>query len=141
MYKKQYSNQSRVRRHIRLRKKLAGTTERPRLSVFRSGDQIYAQIIDDTAQRTLLAASSRDAEFAKMSSDKIAALDGDETPESLKGLEKNRRVRQAWLVGELVAKRAKKAGITQVVYDRGGYIYHGRIAALAEGARHGGLEF
>jgi large subunit ribosomal protein L18 len=141
MYKKQYSNQSRVRRHIRLRKKLAGTTERPRLSVFRSGDQIYAQIIDDTAQRTLLAASSRDAELSMMSSDKIAALDGDETPESLKGLEKNRRVRQAWLVGELVARRAKKAGITQVVYDRGGYIYHGRIAALAEGARHGGLEF
>jgi len=141
MYKKQYSNQSRVRRHIRLRKKLAGTTERPRLSVFRSGDQIYAQVIDDTAQRTLLAASSRDAEFAKMSSDKIAALDGDETPESLKGLDKNRRVRQAWLVGELVARRAKQAGITQVVYDRGGYIYHGRIAALAEGARHGGLAF
>jgi len=141
MYKKQYSNQARVRRHIRLRKKLAGTTERPRLSVFRSGDQIYAQVIDDTAQRTLLAASSRDAEFAKMSSDKIAGLDGDEAPESLKGIEKNRRVRQAWLVGELVAKRAKKAGITQVVYDRGGYIYHGRIAALAEGARHGGLEF
>ena len=141
MYKKQYSNQARVRRHIRLRKKLAGTTERPRLSVFRSGDQIYAQIIDDTAQRTLLAASSRDAELAKTSSDKIAGLDGDEAPESLKGLEKNRRVRQAWLVGELVAKRAKKAGITQVVYDRGGYIYHGRIAALAEGARHGGLEF
>jgi large subunit ribosomal protein L18 len=141
MYKKQYSNQARVRRHIRLRKKLAGTTERPRLSVFRSGDQIYAQVIDDTAQRTLLAASSRDAELAKMSSDKIAGLDGDEAPESLKGLEKNRRVRQAWLVGELVAKRAKAAGVTQVVYDRGGYIYHGRIAALAEGARHGGLEF
>ena len=141
MYKKQYSNQARVRRHIRLRKKLAGTTERPRLSVFRSGDQIYAQVIDDTARRTLLAASSRDAELAKMSSDKIAGLDGDETPESLKGLEKNRRVRQAWLVGELVARRAKKAGITQVVFDRGGYIYHGRIAALAEGARHGGLEF
>jgi large subunit ribosomal protein L18 len=141
MYKKQYSNQARVRRHIRLRKKLAGTTGRPRLSVFRSGDQIYAQIIDDTAQRTLLAASSRDAELAKTSSDKIAGLDGDEAPESLKGLEKNRRVRQAWLVGELVARRAKKAGITQVVYDRGGYIYHGRIAALAEGARHGGLEF
>jgi large subunit ribosomal protein L18 len=141
MYKKQYSNQSRVRRHIRLRKKLTGTTERPRLSVFRSGDQIYAQIIDDTAQRTLLSASSRDAEFAKMSSNKIAGLDGDEAPESLKGIEKNRRVRQAWLVGELVAKRAKAAGVTLVVYDRGGYIYHGRIAALAEGARHGGLEF
>jgi large subunit ribosomal protein L18 len=141
MYKKQYSNQARVRRHIRLRKKVSGTTERPRLSVFRSGDQIYAQIIDDTAQRTLLAASSRDAEFAKMSIDKIARLDGDDAPESLKGIEKNRRVRQAWLVGELVAKRAKAAGVTQVVYDRGGYIYHGRIAALAEGARHGGLEF
>ena len=141
MYKKQYSNQARVRRHIRLRKKLSGTTERPRLSVFRSGDQIYAQIIDDTAQRTLLAASSRDAELAKTSSDKIAGLDGDDAPESLKGIEKNRRVRQAWLVGELVAKRAKAAGVTQVVYDRGGYIYHGRIAALAEGARHGGLEF
>ena len=141
MYKKQYSNQARVRRHIRLRKKVSGTTERPRLSVFRSGDQIYAQVIDDTAQRTLLSASSRDAEFAKLSSDKIATLDGEDAPESLKGLEKNRRVRQAWLVGELVAKRAKAAGITQVVYDRGGYIYHGRIAALAEGARHGGLEF
>lgn len=141
MYKKQYSNQARVRRHIRLRKKLAGTTERPRLSVFRSGDQIYAQIIDDTAQRTLLAASSRDAELSKTSSGAIAGLDGDDAPESLKGIEKNRRVRQAWLVGELVAKRAKAAGVTQVVYDRGGYIYHGRIAALAEGARHGGLEF
>jgi large subunit ribosomal protein L18 len=141
MYKKQYSNQARVRRHIRLRKKVSGTTERPRLSVFRSGDQIYAQLIDDTAQRTLLSASSRDAEFAKLSSDKIATLDGEDAPESLKGLEKNRRVRQAWLVGELVAKRAKAAGVTQVVYDRGGYIYHGRIAALAEGARHGGLEF
>jgi large subunit ribosomal protein L18 len=141
MYKKQYSNQARVRRHIRLRKKVSGTTERPRLSVFRSGDQIYAQIIDDTAQRTLLSASSRDAEFAKLSSDKIAALDGEDAPESLKGLEQNRRVRQAWLVGELVAKRAKAAGVTQVVYDRGGYIYHGRIAALAEGARHGGLVF
>jgi len=141
MYKKKYANQARVRRHIRLRKKVAGTTVRPRLSVFRSGDQIYAQIIDDTARRTLLAASSRDAEFAKLSADAIAGLDGDETPESLKGIEKNRRVRQAWLVGELVAKRAKTAGITQVVYDRGGYIYHGRIAALAEGARHGGLEF
>jgi large subunit ribosomal protein L18 len=141
MYKKQYSNQARVRRHIRLRKKVSGTTGRPRLSVFRSGDQIYAQVIDDTAQRTLLAASSLDPEFAKLSSDKIAGLDGDETPESLKGIEKNRRVRQAWLVGELVAQRAKAAGVTQVVYDRGGYIYHGRIAALAEGARHGGLEF
>src|SRR4029077_16530196 len=117
------------------------TTERPRLSVFRSGDQIYAQIIDDTAQRTLLAASSRDAELSKTSSGAIAGLDGDDAPESLKGIEKNRRVRQAWLVGELVAKRAKAAGVTQVVYDRGGYIYHGRIAALAEGARHGGLEF
>ena len=141
MYKKQYSNQARVRRHIRLRKKVSGTTERPRLSVFRSGDQIYAQVIDDTARRTLLAASSRDAEVAKISIDKITVLDGDDAPESLKGIEKNRRVRQAWLVGELVAKRAKAAGVTQVVYDRGGYIYHGRIAALAEGARHGGLEF
>jgi large subunit ribosomal protein L18 len=141
MYKKHYANQARVRRHLRLRKKVVGTTARPRLSVFRSGDQIYAQIIDDTAHRTLLAASSRDGELAKLPADKIAGLDGDDAPESLKGIEKNRRVRQAWLVGELVAKRAKAVGIEKVVYDRGGYIFHGRIAALAEGARHGGLEF
>jgi large subunit ribosomal protein L18 len=141
MYKKHYANQARLRRHQRVRKRVSGSTSRPRLAVFRSGNQIYAQVIDDTRHHTLLAASSRDADFAKLEKGKVALPAEDELPEAIKGIAGNRRVRQAWLVGQLVAQRAKAAGIERVVFDRGGYIYHGRVAALAEGARKGGLDF
>jgi large subunit ribosomal protein L18 len=141
MIKKQYANQTRLRRHRRVRKKVSGTTGRPRLSVFRSGTQIYAQVIDDSLGRTLLAASSRDADLAGLPKTAGEIETGDETPGAIKGLANNRLVKQAYLVGQLVAQRAKSQGIERVVFDRGGYIYHGRVAALAEGARKGGLDF
>ena len=113
---------SRVRRHLRVRKTVFGTTERPRLSVFRSINEIYAQVIDDIDGKTLIAASSIDKELrAKMA-----------------GLKKSE---QAKLVGQAVAERAKGKGIDSVVFDRGGFRYTGRVKALADGAREGGLEF
>ncbi len=139
MIKKQYANQSRVRRHVRVRKKVSGTSLRPRLAVFRSANQIYAQVIDDQQRRTLVTASSRDADLAGVVKSPLPLPE--ELPEAIKGIEHNRRVEQARLVGQLIAQRAKAAGIAQVVFDRGGYIYHGRVAALAEGAREGGLDF
>lgn len=141
MIKKQYANQSRLRRHQRVRKRVEGTTERPRLCVFRSANEIYAQVIDDAGRRTIVAASSRDADFAKAAKDAPALPEGDETPEAIRGITGNRRVKQAWAVGQLIAARARGAGVQRVVFDRGGYIYHGRVAALAEGARKGGLDF
>lgn len=114
--------QARKRRQTRLRAKLAGTAARPRLNVYRSLTNIYAQVIDDVAGVTLASASTIDKDVA-------AQLDGKTKIEASK------------LVGQAVAERAKSAGITTVVFDRGGYRYHGRIAALAEGARAGGLEF
>lgn len=116
------SRELRERRHRRLRGYLSGTPERPRLNVFRSGLNIYAQVIDDVAGHTLVSASTIDTEFR-------SSLDG------------QRKVDQATAVGREVAKRALAAGITTVVFDRGGYRYHGRIKALADGAREGGLEF
>jgi large subunit ribosomal protein L18 len=145
MIKKQYANQSRLRRHLRVRKRLTGTSERPRLCVFRSSNQIYAQIVDDAQGRTLVAASSRDADLAKVKAALVAPAEGaegeDATPEAFRGLETNRRVQIAHKVGLLLAERAKAAGLKRVVFDRGGYIYHGRVAALADGARKGGLDF
>jgi len=141
MIKKQYSNQARLRRHQRVRKKVSGTSQRPRLAVFRSATQIYAQVIDDTRNHTLVAASSRDPQFAAEAKKTEALTESDETAVAIKGLTKNKRVVQAWQVGQVIAQRAKALGITSVVFDRGGYIYHGRVAALAEGARKGGLDF
>lgn len=113
---------ARLRRHRRVRKKVAGTPETPRLNVFRSLNEIYAQVIDDEAGRTMASASSVDAEIrAKMA-----------------GLTKSE---QAKLVGQAVAERAKAAGVEHVVFDRGGYRYTGRVRALADGAREGGLQF
>ena len=109
-------------RHRRVRKRVHGTSERLRLNVFRSSAHIYAQIIDDTAGRTLAAASSIDQELR----------------ESLTGKSK---LEKSQAVGELIARRARDAGITRVVFDRGGYRYHGRVKAVAEAAREGGLEF
>jgi len=115
-------SEARKRRHIRVRKRISGTPDRPRLNVFRSSKEIYAQIIDDDAGRTLVAASSIDKELRA----KLAGL---------------KRTEQAQIVGETLAERAKKKGITAVVFDRGGYRYIGRVKALAEGARKGGLVF
>lgn len=114
--------EARQRRHRRVRLKVAGTPERPRLSVFRSLEHIYGQVIDDVHGRTLAAASSLE----------LSARAGN--GESGKATEAAR-------VGKLLGERAKEKGITQVVFDRGGYLYHGRVKALAEGAREAGLQF
>lgn len=112
-------NEIRVRIHKRIRKKIHGTPERPRLAVFRSVKHIYAQVIDDRSGRTVASASSQE---------KGASFNGG-------------NVAGAKEVGRLVAERAKTAGINTVVFDRGGYLYHGRVKALADAAREGGLEF
>lgn len=112
----------RIRRHGRVRKKITGSPERPRLSVFRSSMHIYAQLIDDTIGKTLAAASSVDKALA-------SSLDGKTKTERAKA------------VGELIAQRARDAGISQVVFDRGGFKYHGRVQALADAAREAGLKF
>ncbi len=114
--------ESRIRRHRRVRKHIVGTPERPRLNIFRSDAEIYAQVIDDKAGRTLAAASSIDHELR----------------EKLAGKTKTE---QARFVGQLVGERAKNKGVTQVIFDRGGFRYIGRVKALADGARESGLEF
>ncbi|MCO5177398.1 MAG: 50S ribosomal protein L18 [Thermomicrobiales bacterium] len=113
----------RRRRHLRVRAKVSGTGERPRLNVYRSSAHIYAQVIDDVARVTLVAASDTEADFA-------SSLEGDTT-----------KTDKAKIVGKLIGERAKEAGINTVVFDRGGYKYHGRVKALADGAREAGLEF
>jgi ribosomal protein L18 len=193
MIKQFHANKARLKRHMRLRNRIEGTQERPRLSVFRSGNQIYAQVIDDSNGRTLVAASSLEASLkdfkpepqaasasksaesethaeaepvevaaeaapakkgAKASNSNpnkstgrktvlAAAVKGaKKTPvEALAPIANNHKVALAREVGKLVAQRAKEKGIEQVVFDRGGYPYHGRVAALAEGAREVGLKF
>ena len=111
---------AKARRHFRLRKKVVGTSERPRLVVNRSSRHLHVQLVDDSAGKTLAAASSIEAD--------VRALDGDKSAKGRK-------------VGELLAARAKAAGVQDVVFDRGGHDYHGRIAALADAAREGGLNF
>ena len=119
MFKKADKKASRAKRHLRVRKKVSGTPERPRLSVYRSEKNIYAQIIDDINAVTLVSASTLDKEIKTKKSNIEAAKE----------------------VGALIAKRAAAKKITTVVYDRSGYIYHGVVKALAESAREGGLEF
>lgn len=116
-------NDVRKKRHIRVRKRVEGTPERPRLNVYRSTNNIYAQIIDDLAGKTLVSASTLDSSLR--ASDKHAGGNID----------------AAKKVGALIAERAKAAGVTKVVFDRGGYLYHGRIQGLADAARENGLEF
>lgn len=110
-------NKNRKRRHVRVRRKIMGTAECPRLNVFRSSKNIYAQLIDDVSGQTLVSAST------------------------LESKENGGNIEAARHVGETIAKRAIEKGLKQVVFDRGGYLYHGRIKALAEGAREGGLNF
>jgi large subunit ribosomal protein L18 len=112
-------NAQRQKRHVRVRAKISGTPERPRLCVYRSNANMYAQIIDDVNSVTLASASTLDKDFEGAAGNKEAARK----------------------VGKMVAERAKEKGISTVVFDRSGYIYHGRVAELAEGAREGGLEF
>jgi large subunit ribosomal protein L18 len=116
------TQKARKRRHRRIRMKISGTADRPRLNVYRSLDHIYVQVIDDVAGHTLASASTKDLSLA-------VDLDG-----------KTKR-EQAVVVGKTVAQRAKDAGIDEVVFDRGGYLYHGRVKSLADGAREGGLKF
>jgi large subunit ribosomal protein L18 len=111
---------ARSRRHSRVRKKVTGTAARPRLVVFRSTRHVEAQLVDDTAGKTLAAASTMEAD--------VRSTEGDKTA-------------KAQSVGKLLGERAKAAGVTSVVFDRGGYRYHGRVAAVADGAREAGLEF
>lgn len=189
MIKQFHANEARLRRHQRIRSHLIGSETRPRLNVFRSGQHIYAQVIDDTTGQTLVSASSLDetlrsfkpvasATAAKASAKqeeaapvveaaaevapakgKKAAKGGKQpaaaktvlpaaekhqarTPvEELAAIANNRKVALAREVGKLVAQRAKEKGVSQVIFDRGGYAYHGRVAALAEGAREVGLDF
>jgi large subunit ribosomal protein L18 len=115
-------SEARIRRHARVRKNVSGTAECPRLNVFRSSTQIYAQIIDDEAGHTLVSASTVDSELRSQ-------------------LEGKKRLDQARLVGKAVAERAKAKGIESIAFDRGGYKYIGRVKALADGAREGGLKF
>ena len=118
MVKKPDSNKARLKRHMRVRAKISGTPERPRLSVFRSAKHIYAQIIDDEQGVTLVSASTMDKDFNGFGGNVEAAAE----------------------IGKKVAAKALEKGITEVVFDRGGYVYHGRVKALADGAREGGLK-
>ena len=122
MVSKESRQNVRVKKHNRMRNRFSGTAERPRLAVFRSNNHMYAQIIDDTVGKTLVSAST---------------LDKDVKAEC----EKTNNVEAAAVVGKVVAKKASEKGITTVVYDRGGFIYEGKIKALAEAAREAGLEF
>ncbi len=114
---------SRKRRHMRVRAKVNGTMARPRLNVFRSSAHIYAQVIDDVAGHTLVSASDLEEEVQQKAGDGAA------------------KVARAAVVGQVIAERAKEAGIDSVIFDRGGFLYHGRVKAVANGAREGGLKF
>ncbi len=141
MIKQFNANKARQRRHRRVRRKIAGTAARPRLSVYRSDKHIYAQIIDDEASTTLVAASTLEAEVRAAKLMPLTVPEGQEPPTGVTGILDNHKVALARSVGQTLAQRAKAHGITQVVFDRGGYPYHGRVAALATGAREGGLDF
>ena len=122
MVSKKSRTEIREKKHLKLRKRFKGTAERPRLAVYRSNMHIYAQIIDDEAQKTLVSASTVQKDIKAE-------------------LEKTNDMAAASYVGKVIAERAKAAGITEVVFDRGGYVYHGKVQALAEAAREAGLDF
>ncbi|MEX0786256.1 MAG: 50S ribosomal protein L18 [Dehalococcoidia bacterium] len=122
MKRKKTTHAARIRRHLRVRKKIHGTQQRPRLSVYRSLTHIYAQLVDDDEGKTIAAAS-------------------DVEPEARKQVNGKPKTEVAKLIGETLAKRAKEQGVSEVVFDRGGYQFHGRVKALAAGAREAGLKF
>lgn len=122
MINKSDKNKARLKRHLRVRKKIQGTTERPRLNIFRSSKHMYAQLIDDVKGVTIASASTQDKELKD-------------------GIGNGGNAEAARKVGSLIAERAKQNGVEKVVFDRGGYLYHGRVQALADAAREAGLEF
>ncbi len=122
MIKKQSRSEVRAKKHLKVRKRISGTPERPRMAVFRSNNHMYVQVIDDVAGHTLVSASTLQGEVKE-------------------GLEKTNNIDAAAKLGTVIAKRAVEKGIKTVVFDRGGYIYHGKVKALAEAAREAGLEF
>ncbi len=122
MIKKQSRSEVRTKKHLKVRKRISGTPERPRLAVFRSNNHMYVQVIDDVAGNTLVSASTLQGEVKE-------------------GLEKTNNIDAAAKLGTVIAKRALDKGIKTVVFDRGGYVYHGKVKALAEAAREAGLEF
>ncbi|MCI9078850.1 MAG: 50S ribosomal protein L18 [Lachnospiraceae bacterium] len=122
MIKKQSRSEVRAKKHLKVRKRISGTPERPRMAVFRSNNHMYVQVIDDVAGNTLVSASTLQGEVKE-------------------GLEKTNNIDAAAKLGSVIAKRAIDKGIKTVVFDRGGYIYHGKVKALAEAAREAGLEF
>lgn len=122
MIKKQSRSEVRAKKHLKVRKRISGTPERPRMAVFRSNNHMYVQVIDDVAGHTLVSASTLQGEVKD-------------------GLEKTNNIDAAAKLGSVIAKRAIDKGIKTVVFDRGGYIYHGKVKALAEAAREAGLEF
>jgi len=135
----------RKRRHMSIRNKIAGTPERPRVAVFRSSDHIYAQIIDDTSGRTIAAVSSLKVDRKSLSSGDAGADEGKKAKKGKKGKKKaaaaGNGLLQAREVGRLLAEVAKEKGVTRIAFDRGGFLFHGRVKALAESARENGLEF
>lgn len=138
-YKSQLN--ARQRRHLRVRAKVSGVAERPRLNVFRSSAHIYAQLIDDSQGRTLAAASSLDAELAQTLERARAKESAAADTETATAPGQPTKTDKARAVGLLVGERAKALGVSSVVFDRGGYKYHGRVKAVADGAREAGLEF
>ena len=122
MVSKESRQEIRVKKHMRIRNRFSGTASRPRLAVFRSNNHMYAQVIDDAAGKTIVSASTLEKDVKAK-------------------LEKTNNVEAAKVLGEIIAKRALDKGIENVVFDRGGYIYHGKVAALAEAAREAGLQF
>ena len=122
MFKKESRTKIREKKHMKVRNRFSGTAERPRLAVFRSNEHMYAQIIDDTVGKTLVAASTNEADIAKE-------------------LDKTNNIDAAAYVGKVIAERATDKGIKEVVFDRGGFIYQGKVKALADAAREAGLEF
>jgi large subunit ribosomal protein L18 len=127
---------ARLRRHRRVRRKVFGTAEKPRMSVFRSLNHIYAQIIDDVSGRTLVSATSLKAELPV-----AGGASKDNGSGGKRGKPESVKMRRSRAVGKLIAEAALEKGIKQVVFDKGGYLYHGRVAALAEAARKSGMEF
>jgi large subunit ribosomal protein L18 len=130
-------SKSRLKRKKRIRKKISGTSERPRLTVFRSSKHIYAQVIDDIKANTLVSASTLDHKFNEIFAKEKSIKDESKDKKKQEGI----KISKALLIGKLIAERALSKGIKKVVFDRSGYIYHGRVKAVSTGARNAGLEF
>jgi large subunit ribosomal protein L18 len=141
MFTKKSKNQKRDHIHDRIRKKMQGTAERPRLNVYRSLNHIYAQVIDDLHGQTLVSASSAEGNKAEGKKAEGKKAEGEKAEGEKKARRTGGNVAAAKALGKVIAERAKAKGVSKVVFDRGGYIYHGRVKALADAAREAGLQF